>query len=411
MNARKIARARCSRRSGPRPPPRRRRRPAAPSAARSASAAAASEIAESISSIAIEPSLSTSQLAQVGDDHARVLAGDVAEDHVAVGLSRGALEEDQVADRWRVLEQVEHVARTGSRGTTIRRWTIARKTLPSGAPVLTDYHVHLRPDDPDATAERYFTAENVDRYLEAAARGRDRGARRLRARPPLHRRARDLGPPVLARERARRPRRLLRVRTHDAAAARDRDGLRARAARTGSPTCSTRTTSTTSSARSTSSATGRSTTPSYDVWSTDGDPDQLWRRYFETLAEAARSGLYDILAHPDLVKYWGDERPAPAARPALLLRARRSRRSPRPGSRSRSRPPGCASRSPSSIPSDALRRDAASTPARSSRSPPTPTSPRTSAATTRPRSRRCAAGASARSRVFEGRERRMEPLG
>ena len=36
-------------------------------------------------------------------------------------------------------------------------------------PVLTDYHLHLRPDEPDTTPERYFTAENVERYREAAA--------------------------------------------------------------------------------------------------------------------------------------------------------------------------------------------------------------------------------------------------
>ena len=40
-------------------------------------------------------------------------------------------------------------------------------------------------------------------------------------------------------------------------------------------------------------------------------PDALWRRYFETLGEAARSGLFDILAHPDLVKLWGGRRPVP----------------------------------------------------------------------------------------------------
>ena len=49
----------------------------------------------------------------------------------------------------------------------------------------------------------------------------------------------------------------------------------------------------------------------------DGSPrliDQLgveetWRLYFEELAAAARSGLFDALSHPDLVKIWG-ERPA-----------------------------------------------------------------------------------------------------
>ncbi len=35
--------------------------------------------------------------------------------------------------------------------------------------MLTDYHLHLRPDDGDTPAERYFTGDNVDRYLEAAA--------------------------------------------------------------------------------------------------------------------------------------------------------------------------------------------------------------------------------------------------
>lgn len=49
----------------------------------------------------------------------------------------------------------------------------------------------------------------------------------------------------------------------------------------------------------------------YDVWATDGDPDSLWRRYFEWIAEVARSSLFDILAHPDLIKIWGDDRPLP----------------------------------------------------------------------------------------------------
>jgi histidinol-phosphatase (PHP family) len=47
------------------------------------------------------------------------------------------------------------------------------------------------------------------------------------------------------------------------------------------------------------------------VWDGGADPDRVWRRYFETIAESARSGLYDIVAHPDLVKVWGSERPRP----------------------------------------------------------------------------------------------------
>jgi histidinol-phosphatase (PHP family) len=53
----------------------------------------------------------------------------------------------------------------------------------------------------------------------------------------------------------------------------------------------------------------------WDVWDPTGDPDDVWRRYFEALAEAARSGLFDILAHPDLVKVWGAARPAPRRDP------------------------------------------------------------------------------------------------
>ena len=47
--------------------------------------------------------------------------------------------------------------------------------------------------------------------------------------------------------------------------------------------------------------------------------EEAWRVYFETLAEAARSGLFDSLSHPDLVKIFGaraasfDYRPVVAA--------------------------------------------------------------------------------------------------
>jgi histidinol-phosphatase (PHP family) len=50
----------------------------------------------------------------------------------------------------------------------------------------------------------------------------------------------------------------------------------------------------------------------YEVWDHRSQrPDELWRRYFRTLGEAARSGLFDILAHPDLIKIWGPRRPVP----------------------------------------------------------------------------------------------------
>jgi histidinol-phosphatase (PHP family) len=48
----------------------------------------------------------------------------------------------------------------------------------------------------------------------------------------------------------------------------------------------------------------------WDIWR-DANPDKVWARYFETLGEAARSGMFDVLAHPDLVKVWGRGAPLP----------------------------------------------------------------------------------------------------
>jgi histidinol-phosphatase (PHP family) len=52
-----------------------------------------------------------------------------------------------------------------------------------------------------------------------------------------------------------------------------------------------------------------------DGVSVDMDPsfadEAGWRAYFATLAEAASSGLFDVLSHPDLVKFFG-RRPASA---------------------------------------------------------------------------------------------------
>jgi histidinol-phosphatase (PHP family) len=53
----------------------------------------------------------------------------------------------------------------------------------------------------------------------------------------------------------------------------------------------------------------------YDVWDQIGDPDELWSTYFRWQAELVRSGLFDIVSHPDLVKIWGDDRPRPQRDP------------------------------------------------------------------------------------------------
>ncbi len=49
----------------------------------------------------------------------------------------------------------------------------------------------------------------------------------------------------------------------------------------------------------------------YDIWRKSLSADEIWKQYFLTLADAAASGLYDIMSHPDLVKIWGSGRPAP----------------------------------------------------------------------------------------------------
>ena len=49
-----------------------------------------------------------------------------------------------------------------------------------------------------------------------------------------------------------------------------------------------------------------------DVWRHEPSAERVWRRYFEALAESALTGIFDIIAHPDLVKIWGSARPAPS---------------------------------------------------------------------------------------------------
>lgn len=52
-------------------------------------------------------------------------------------------------------------------------------------------------------------------------------------------------------------------------------------------------------------------TEDHSVWGTGESADRIWRRYFETTAAAARTGLYDIMSHPDLIKVWGGDAPRP----------------------------------------------------------------------------------------------------
>jgi histidinol-phosphatase (PHP family) len=51
------------------------------------------------------------------------------------------------------------------------------------------------------------------------------------------------------------------------------------------------------------------------VWTQETSAERVWRRYFEALAQSALTGLYDIIAHPDLVKIWGSGKPMPTKDP------------------------------------------------------------------------------------------------
>jgi histidinol-phosphatase (PHP family) len=53
----------------------------------------------------------------------------------------------------------------------------------------------------------------------------------------------------------------------------------------------------------------------YDIWEQISDPDELWSTYFRWQAELVRSGLFDVVSHPDLVKMWGDDRQEPQRDP------------------------------------------------------------------------------------------------
>jgi histidinol-phosphatase (PHP family) len=180
--------------------------------------------------------------------------------------------------------------------------------------MLTDYHVHLRPDDPGTPPEEYFTDENVERYLSAAREAR----------------IEELG----VSEHVHRFRQSLEVWDHPFWLESARDDLdsyarfvRETPLRLGIEM---------------DYVAGREDRIAdlldayefdyvigsvhyvrdravdhdvWDVWEAVADPDRVWELYFAALAEAARSGLYDILAHPDLVKVWGPERPRPERDP------------------------------------------------------------------------------------------------
>jgi histidinol-phosphatase (PHP family) len=177
--------------------------------------------------------------------------------------------------------------------------------------LLTDYHVHLRPDDADATPDRYFTAGNAERYRETAE---ERGIAELGVAEHVYRfsAALDVWEHPFWRRYA-----------HDDLDAycgfvREETDLRLGLEADFVPGREDRMASLLDGrdwdfvVGSVHFLRDRSLdTEDYSVWGTGESPERVWRRYFETVAESARSGLYDIIAHPDLVKVWGSSAPRP----------------------------------------------------------------------------------------------------
>ncbi len=177
--------------------------------------------------------------------------------------------------------------------------------------MLTDYHVHLRPDDADATPARHFTADNAERYRETAA---ERGIEELGSAEHVYRftAALDVWEHPFWREYARDDLDaycgFVREET-DLRLGIEADFVPGREDRMASLL----------DGRDWDYVVGsvhflrdRSLdTEEYSVWRAGESPERVWRRYFETVAESARSGLYDIVAHPDLVKVWGTSAPRP----------------------------------------------------------------------------------------------------
>ena len=178
--------------------------------------------------------------------------------------------------------------------------------------MLTDLHVHLRPDEAGTEAERFFTAKNAERYADVAT---ERGIDVLGVSEHVHRfaQALDVWRHPFWQENA--------VDDLDAYCAfvRDETSLALGIEADFVPGREDRMANLLE-AREWDYVLGSvhflrdaavDMEGDFDVWR-DGDPDRVWRRYFETLGEAARSGLFDVLSHPDLVKVWGPERPSPA---------------------------------------------------------------------------------------------------
>jgi histidinol-phosphatase (PHP family) len=184
--------------------------------------------------------------------------------------------------------------------------------------VLTDYHVHLRPDDEDTPPSRYFTAANAERFREAAD---ERGIAELGVSEHIHRFQQSLEVwqhpwwRKWATDDVEAYCGFVREET-DLRLGIEADYVSGREGRIARFLDAREWDYVIGSVHFVRDAAVDLEGDAWDhVWGRGERPDTIWERYFLTLAEAARSGLYDVMAHPDLVKVWGSARPAPERDP------------------------------------------------------------------------------------------------
>jgi histidinol-phosphatase (PHP family) len=181
--------------------------------------------------------------------------------------------------------------------------------------VLTDYHVHLRPDEDDSSAERYFTPANAERYREVAS---ERGIEELGVAEHIHRfvQSLDIWSHPWYRHWAHDDvdEYVDFLRSVDLKVGIEADFLPGREDRVANFLDGRDWDYVVGSVHflrdDAIDVHGEPDWEPWDVWR-GADPEKVWTRYFETLGEAARSGMFDILAHLDLVKVFAGHVPVP----------------------------------------------------------------------------------------------------
>lgn len=180
--------------------------------------------------------------------------------------------------------------------------------------MLTDYHTHLRPDDPDASAAEFFTEPNLMRYLEVAS---SRGIAELGFSEHVHRfrEALEIWRHPFWEENAIDDLdaycefiEAMKAAGHRVKLGIEVDYLRGREDRIASLIEGHPWDYVIGSVHFIEE--GAVDHDGYDAWAST-PPDRVWSDYFRAVGEAAGSGLFDVIAHPDLVKVWGKGRPAP----------------------------------------------------------------------------------------------------